>query len=207
MNKCSKGCRIALGWNSRVVNVNVLSYSWQVMFCLVESLIEKTKFFCSFVYAANHGKERSDLWKELTSQKLFVNGRPWILIGDFNVTLYSHEHSARTTNINQDMQDFQDCVSLNELEDICSSGFQFTWIKSPSNPTQGILKKLDRVMSNEEFISVYGQAHIVFLPYIISDHCPSLVVIPHGLRKKKKSFRFTNYIVEKPEFLPTIEKE
>ncbi|GKA57377.1 hypothetical protein Tco_0756565 [Tanacetum coccineum] len=64
-----KGCRIALGWNSKVVNVNVIFYSWQVMFCLVKSIKEKSKFFCSFVYAANHGKERIDLWKELTSQK------------------------------------------------------------------------------------------------------------------------------------------
>ncbi|GJX32066.1 hypothetical protein Tco_0241921 [Tanacetum coccineum] len=124
----------------------------------VESLQEQTKFFCSFVYAANHGKER-------------------------------------------------DCVSLNELEDIGSSGFQFTWTKSPSNPSNEILKKLDRVMSNEVFINSYGQAHADFLPYIISDHCHSFVVIPDGLRNKKKPFRFANYIVEKPEFLSTVEKE
>ncbi|GJZ45128.1 pentatricopeptide repeat-containing protein [Tanacetum coccineum] len=54
---------------------------------------EKTKFFCSFVYAANHGKERAELWKDLAYQKKIVNGGPWVLLGDFNVTLHSHEHS------------------------------------------------------------------------------------------------------------------
>ncbi|GKB02678.1 probable L-cysteine desulfhydrase, chloroplastic [Tanacetum coccineum] len=135
MPKCSKGCRIALGWNSRVVNVNVIFYSWQVMFCLVESIQDKTKFFCSFVYAANHGKERKDLWKDLSHQNQIVNGRPWMILGDFNVTLHSHEHSAGSSIINQDMQDFKDCVDSNELSDLCSSGFQFTWTKSPSNPS------------------------------------------------------------------------
>ncbi|GJW50195.1 RNA-directed DNA polymerase, eukaryota, reverse transcriptase zinc-binding domain protein [Tanacetum coccineum] len=207
MNKCSKGCRIALGWDSKAVNVNVIYYTWQVMFCVIESVTGKTKFFCSFVYAANHGKERIDLWKDLESQAQFVNRRPWILLGDFNVTLHSYEHSAGSSNISQDMQDFKECVIKNELNDICSSGFQFTWSKSPSNPAQSILKKLDRVMSNEEFINVFDQSHAVFLPYLISDHCPALVIMPGGMERKRKAFRFANYIVDKPDFLSTVAQE
>ncbi|GJR37131.1 RNA-directed DNA polymerase, eukaryota [Tanacetum coccineum] len=183
MNKCSKGCRIALGWDSKVVNVNVIYYTWQVMFCVIESVTGKTKFFCSFVYAANHGKERIDLWKDLESQAQFVNRRPWILLGDFLCLLHSYVTSA------------------------WNSGFQFTWSKSPSNPAQSILKKLDRVMSNEEFINVFDQAHAVFLPYLISDHCPALVIMPGGVERKRKAFRFANYIVDKPDFLSTAAQE
>nr|GEX81132.1 hypothetical protein [Tanacetum cinerariifolium] len=170
----SKGCRIALGWDSKVVNINVISYSWQVLFCVVESIKEKKKFLCSFVYAANHGRERTELWKDLASQNQFVKGRPWITLGHFNVTLHSHEHSAGSSTISQDMQDFKECVSLNELNDICSSGFQYTWTKSPNNPSQSTLKKLDRVMRNEEFITAYDQTHTVFLPYLISYHRPPM---------------------------------
>ncbi|GKB98484.1 hypothetical protein Tco_0984621, partial [Tanacetum coccineum] len=36
----------------------------------------------------------------------------------------------------------------------------------------GILKKLDRAMSNEEFIKQFPNAHAKFLSYIISDHTP-----------------------------------
>ncbi|GJR49138.1 RNA-directed DNA polymerase, eukaryota, reverse transcriptase zinc-binding domain protein [Tanacetum coccineum] len=153
------------------------------------------------------GKERIKLWKDLDNQAQFVNGRPWILLGDFNVTLHSHEHSAGVSTISQDMQDFKDCVSINEVNDICSSGFQFTWTKSPSNPFQSILKKLDRVMSNEGFINTFDQAHAVFLPYLISDHSPSMVIIPGGVEKKRKAFRFANYIVDKPNFLTTVAQE
>ncbi|GJV84365.1 hypothetical protein Tco_1524263 [Tanacetum coccineum] len=105
------------------------------------------------------------------------------------------------------MQYFIDCVSTNELEDICSSGFQYTWTKSPKTPKGCILKKLDRVISNEEFITTYDLAHDVFLPYIISDHCACLITIPNGLKKSVRAFRFINYIVDKPDFIPTVKEE
>nr|GEW11949.1 hypothetical protein [Tanacetum cinerariifolium] len=178
-----------------------------VMFCLVEIVQEKTKFLCSFVYAANKGKDRVELWKDLALQKQIVNGRLWVLLKDFNVTLHAHEHSAGSSVITQDMQDFKDCVSNNELEDICSLGFQYTWTKSPKNPKGGILKKLDREMSNEKFVIDYELAHAVFLPYIIFDHCPCLITIPNGLKKNGRTFRFINYIADKPEFIPIVKEE
>ncbi|GJU01457.1 RNA-directed DNA polymerase, eukaryota, reverse transcriptase zinc-binding domain protein [Tanacetum coccineum] len=172
-----------------------------------KSVTERPSSSVAIVKCSNHGKERIDLWKDLESQEQFMNRRPWILLGDFNVTLHSYEHSAGSSNISQDMQDFKESVLKNELNDICSSGFQFTWSKSPSNPAQSILKKLDRVMSNEEFINVFDQAHAVFLPYLISDHCPALVIMPGGVERKRKAFRFANYIVDKPDFLSTVAQE
>ncbi|GKC05344.1 RNA-directed DNA polymerase, eukaryota, reverse transcriptase zinc-binding domain protein [Tanacetum coccineum] len=62
-------------------------------------------------------------------------------------------------------------------------------------------------MYNEDFISCFKKSHAVFLPYIISDHCPALVIIPDALRKNKKSFRFANYIADKPDFLDTVGKD
>ena len=69
MAKYRKGCRIVVGWNSTVVDVEVLFISWQVIFCLVQTVQRKTKFFCNFVYAANHGNERTVLWNEIEDQK------------------------------------------------------------------------------------------------------------------------------------------
>nr|GEV05254.1 hypothetical protein [Tanacetum cinerariifolium] len=174
MNNCNKGYRIAVGWDTNVIDIHVLFSSWQVTFCLVETVQEKTNFLCSFVYAANNGKDRVELWKDLALQKQI---------------------------------DFKDCVSNNELEDICSSGFQYTWTKSPTNPKGGILKKLDRAISNEKFITDYELAHAVFLPYIIFDHCPCLINIPNGLKKNGRTFRFINYIADKPEFILIVKKE
>nr|GEW21390.1 RNA-directed DNA polymerase, eukaryota, reverse transcriptase zinc-binding domain protein [Tanacetum cinerariifolium] len=50
-------------------------------------------------------------------------------------------------------------------------------------------------------------ANGVFLPYLISDHSPSIMSIPRGITKKKKSFRFANYIADKDEFLELVNEE
>ncbi|GJX60248.1 retrovirus-related pol polyprotein from transposon TNT 1-94 [Tanacetum coccineum] len=39
-----------------------------------------------------------------------------------------------------------------------------------------------------------------FLPYVTSDHCPALLVIPCSATKRKRSFRFMNYLIDKKEF-------
>nr|GEY40951.1 RNA-directed DNA polymerase, eukaryota, reverse transcriptase zinc-binding domain protein [Tanacetum cinerariifolium] len=58
--------------------------------------------------------------------------------------------------------------------DLHSEGFQFTWTKSLRNPKCSTLKKLDRIM------------------------------IPNGVQKRKGSFRFSNFITDKKDFLPTV---
>ncbi|GJX70394.1 RNA-directed DNA polymerase, eukaryota, reverse transcriptase zinc-binding domain protein [Tanacetum coccineum] len=74
--------------------------------------------------------------------------------------------------------------------------------KSKVGIMTGVLKKLDRVTSNEDFIKSFPQAHAKFLPYIISDHSPAILCVPFNIRKKVKSFRFSNYITNKQEFIP-----
>ena len=121
-------------------------------------LNKKSKFFCTIVYAANHGRERMSLWKELCSQSNITQNQPWTLLGDFNVTLSLNENFAGGSSITQDMQDLKDCVNYIEVEDMCRSGLQFTWSKSPLNPMAITLKKLDRIMVNNKFMSIYSQA-------------------------------------------------
>nr|GEU49936.1 zinc finger, CCHC-type [Tanacetum cinerariifolium] len=46
-----------------------------------------------------------------------------------------------------DMVEFNDAINNLEVEDICSSGFHFTWTKSLKNPQCKTFKKLDRLNS------------------------------------------------------------
>ncbi|GJT02688.1 hypothetical protein Tco_0823857, partial [Tanacetum coccineum] len=91
------------------------------------------------------------LWKDLSIQKTFTNGYPWALLWDFKITLSPNEHSVGGSDVNQDMQDFQDCVNLVKIEDI------------------------------------------------------SMLIIPGGMRKQTKPFRFANYIADKQSFIQTVE--
>ncbi|GKB92869.1 RNA-directed DNA polymerase, eukaryota, reverse transcriptase zinc-binding domain protein [Tanacetum coccineum] len=114
------------------------------------------------------------------------------------------EHSAGGSKVHSDMQEFGDCVNDIEVEDINSTCLFYTWIKSPFKPETSILKKLDRVMVNSDFIDHYGNANARFLPFLISDHSPVVLHIPNTLEKKKKSFRFSNFVADKEEFIDVL---
>ncbi|GJZ25315.1 RNA-directed DNA polymerase, eukaryota, reverse transcriptase zinc-binding domain protein [Tanacetum coccineum] len=109
------------------------------------------------------------------------------------------------------MQEFKDCVNMIEVEDLCSSGLFFTWTKNLKKAREGnhtgVLKKLDRVMVNESFMKKYDKAHVIFNPYLVSDHSQAVVVIPSCMKKKKKAFKFANFVADKDSFIPLVEKE
>ncbi|GJX34584.1 RNA-directed DNA polymerase, eukaryota, reverse transcriptase zinc-binding domain protein [Tanacetum coccineum] len=199
-------CRILVGWDKNKINLMMVHMTNQVMLTIVEILDSKQKFFCSFVYACNSGSDRRNLWEELRKMKMSTSGKPWILMGDFNVTLRIEEHSAGGSRRTKDMQEFLDCVNDIEVEDVNQSGLHFTWIKSPSQPTTSILKKLDRVMINTEFLSKFGGSNARFQPFLISDHSPVVVTIPNSLKDVKKAFRLSNFITDKVEFNDVVKE-
>ncbi|GJZ30045.1 RNA-directed DNA polymerase, eukaryota, reverse transcriptase zinc-binding domain protein [Tanacetum coccineum] len=192
------------GWDKDKVDVMVVHMTRQVMLVVVEIIKLKQKVFCSFVYASNSGIERRSLWNNLRRFKASTYGCPWILMGDFNVTLKLEEHSAGGSKVHSDMQEFGGCVNDIEVEDVNFTGLFYTWIKSPSKPETSILKKLDRVMVNSDFIDHYGNVNARFLPFLISDHSPVVLHIPNTLEKKKKSFRFSNFVADKEEFIDVL---
>nr|GEV15129.1 hypothetical protein [Tanacetum cinerariifolium] len=71
-----------------------------------------------------------------------------------------------------------------------------------------ILKKLDTVMVNEDFMKKYSQAHVLFNPYLVSDHSQAVIIFPNSMKKKKKkAFKFANFVTDKDDFKTIIEKE
>ncbi|GKD10278.1 RNA-directed DNA polymerase, eukaryota, reverse transcriptase zinc-binding domain protein [Tanacetum coccineum] len=141
------------------------------------------------------------VWKEesfgdLEMAKIIIKGNPWVIIRDFNVTLKLDEHSAGKLIISGDMKDFIDCVNNIKVEDVCWFGMHFTWIKSPSNPATSILKKLDKVMANEDFIAKYNQAYAIFHPFLVSDHS-HMGDIVEGSKVAKEFVQHFNNFLEK----------
>ncbi|GJY29440.1 RNA-directed DNA polymerase, eukaryota, reverse transcriptase zinc-binding domain protein [Tanacetum coccineum] len=51
-----------------------------------------------------------------------------------------------------------------------------------------------------------SDSHAIFQPFLISDHSPALLIIPSSWKKKARSFRFANYIADKPEFVKEVEE-
>ncbi|GJU82552.1 RNA-directed DNA polymerase, eukaryota, reverse transcriptase zinc-binding domain protein [Tanacetum coccineum] len=113
-----------------------------------------------------------------------TNGHSWVVRGDINVTLK--------------------CINDIEVTDLCSSGMFFTWSKNPKSVIPGVMKTLDRIMVNEELLSKFNNTHVVFLPYLTFDHSSGMIVFPNKEVRRKKSFKFMNYISDKPEFIQVV---
>ena len=78
--------------------------SAQVTTCAIQVPSTGEQFVCFAVYAYNTAVDRILLWEELRGAKAAYDhlNLPWILIGDFNETLASSEHS-RTMDYRRDM--------------------------------------------------------------------------------------------------------
>ncbi|GKD36589.1 RNA-directed DNA polymerase, eukaryota, reverse transcriptase zinc-binding domain protein, partial [Tanacetum coccineum] len=55
-------------------------------------ILDLCVFNLCFIYAANTGMERRILWRDLEMAKIITKGNPWVMMGDFNVTLKLDEH-------------------------------------------------------------------------------------------------------------------
>ncbi|GKB17042.1 RNA-directed DNA polymerase, eukaryota, reverse transcriptase zinc-binding domain protein [Tanacetum coccineum] len=203
-NENSKGCRIPVGWDANNVNCSLVNDTPQSMLYKVEVLSTKKTFYCTFIYAANKGKDKRYLWKELILNKRLIGDSAWVLMGDVNVSLNLEDHSEGMSNYTQDMIEFQECVNEIETEDINCSGMHFTWTKSLLNPNATVLKKIDRIMGNSSFFAKFSTTNAIFLPYGISDHSPAILKIPQAMIRKRKSFRLANYVTDKREFTELV---
>ncbi|GJX92045.1 RNA-directed DNA polymerase, eukaryota, reverse transcriptase zinc-binding domain protein [Tanacetum coccineum] len=199
-----------MGIDRGILEVRNFISAQQYMLFELRTVNSSRRMFCAIIYAANDGMERRTLWKDLMIYKRIMGTEAWFLMGDMNVTLFPNEHSAGCSNMTSYMCDFKDCVNSIDVEDIASTGLFYTWtknlFKAKEGDTSGVLKKLDRIMGNEEFIDKFSQAHDIFLPYLISDHCPNVLVFPNVLQAKKKGFKFANFVVDKGEFMSIVRK-
>ena len=59
-------------------------------------------------------------------------------------------------------------------------------------------------MGNSEFLEKFSSSFATFLPYVTSDHCPAMLVFPNVICKKRRSFRFMNFLADKKEFHRTV---
>ena len=125
--------RIWFCWSDGVV-VTLLHRSAQMITCAVQIPATGEQFICSAIYAYNTAAERLQLWTEMreTQAEYAHLNLPWILLGDYNVTLSSSEHSRsmdyRSDQIN--MRAFQEAVTDCSLVDLVFGGVSLYMVES-----------------------------------------------------------------------------
>ncbi|GKE53622.1 hypothetical protein Tco_1488778, partial [Tanacetum coccineum] len=77
------------------------------------------------------------------------------ILGDFNAALNLEDSTVGSSRVDISMREFKECVAEIKVMDVARSGLRFMWNQKPRGD-DGILKKIDRVMSNMEFNEVSG---------------------------------------------------
>lgn len=101
--------RICLGWDPNIWTVQQLVSSAQHIYCSITK-VGKNKHFFLFVYAYNTSVERRPLQSSLLEFKqahIDTGNDPWVVLGDFNDFLDSHDVVGGNILINDGMWEFE----------------------------------------------------------------------------------------------------
>ena len=94
---------------------------------------------------------------------------PWIVFGDFNEIVYSHEKSRGLARDSKQMANFRDCLDRCGLFDLGFVGQRFTWCNRLHGDQRTKLR-LDRMVANEDWLRLHPEANVHHFSMSISDH-------------------------------------
>jgi hypothetical protein len=142
--------------------------------------------------------------QELIYLKSKLGSFPWLLGGDFNVIRFHQEKWGKSGFSCYELG-FINCINSLEVDDLAFTGLYHTW----SNKQSGddfVSKKLDRVMANLEWLTVFVNTSVKFLEGGVSDHSPALVAVEEYISYGPKPFKIFNFWADHPQFLDWIKE-
>ncbi|OAO91334.1 hypothetical protein AXX17_AT5G31500 [Arabidopsis thaliana] len=207
-NYCSSDLgQIWIVWDPSM-SVLVFSRTDQLMLCSIKIPNILQSFAVTFVYGRNTEVGKRLLWddiRRLSSTSPLCN-TPWLLVGDFNQIASVTEHySVLPSNLSlRGFEDLQECLRDSNLVDLPSRGVLFTWSNhQQSNP---IVRKLDRAIVDNNWLSLFPNTSAIFYPHGDSNHAPCMVMMnSQPSPSKKKSFKYFSFRSSHPEFLSSME--
>ncbi|XP_057418021.1 uncharacterized protein LOC130712200 [Lotus japonicus] len=163
---------LALFWKKEV-HIQVLQSNPNFIHTAIHSMINTLGWDCTFVYGDPSPQRRRSLWPRIANLRYRID-IPWCLIGDFNEILHAHEKDGLRPQTHSILQRFQEFVHHSGLMDLDLKGNKFTW---HSNQRDGFItrEKIDRVLTNWHWRSIFPNASAMAYPQISSDHSPVLL--------------------------------
>ncbi|XP_074289630.1 uncharacterized protein LOC141614781 [Silene latifolia] len=178
-----KGGKIWILWKPSLFDIQFLSYNAQHIHMLVSSQTDGKNFLHTMIYAFNGLYERVELWNILKGIVGECND-PWLWLGDFNIVLSPVERLGGNIS-DAEMEHFQDCVSICEIEDIPATRALFTW-SNKQGPCDRVYSRLDRVMGNQKWMDMFGTslAHFTLRGFLTIVLAPLWIRILNLMRRR-----------------------
>jgi hypothetical protein len=157
---------VILLWKKEVVVEQVFSAPKYIDVYIKESP-EKT-WRLTGIYGEPRWEDKYKTWDKLRELKT-VSNLPWVILGDFNEILYTHEKEGGNARPQGYMQAFRDALDDCGLEDLGFIGEKFTWKRGR------IRERLDRVVANSAWLVMHPGAIVQHMDYTKSDHRPIIL--------------------------------
>jgi hypothetical protein len=111
-----------------------------------------------------YGEPQIDLrWKtwDTLGSLIMVPTKPWLLVGDFNETLFAHEKEGGRLRCQQQMDSFRGALELCGVEDLGYEGDCFTWRNNNHQVEGYIRERLDRAVANHEWQEMFPHVRVI----------------------------------------------
>ncbi|XP_075080450.1 uncharacterized protein LOC107802319 [Nicotiana tabacum] len=125
--------------------------------------------------------------------------------GDFNVVLREKEKIGGLPVYPSEYEDFAFYVNSCGLFDLGYKGSPFTWWNGRPNE-ECIFKRLDKILVNMPFQSLFPTIEVEQLIRTGSDHAPLLMSYGEEAMKFVKPFKFLNFWAKHETFLDMVKK-
>ncbi|XP_043705327.1 uncharacterized protein LOC122655174 [Telopea speciosissima] len=167
--RMGKNPNLWIVWRDSLSKPVVYSTSNQQVTVFMDVRGEKN--FLSTVHASNFRALRRDLWVDLLSEP--ISALPWIVLGDFNVTVLASEKRGPSAFHIGSAMDFAAFLDSSSVLPLPSKGNKFTW--SNSRKGGNATAVLDRSFCNPAWLDRYHDAYQWVLLMFVSDHSPIVI--------------------------------
>ena len=114
-------------WNSDIVEVTQLAKIEQEIHVMVKVRASNIIWLLSSIYASPRLEERKLLWGNLANVAS-LHQLPWLMLGDYNELLSSHDKLGGNPLNPRQVQLFKECLDACGMVDLGFHGPKFTWV-------------------------------------------------------------------------------
>lgn len=157
---------IGVGWKIDAVSLLELKNDFQFIHFNV-MMQDSGSWFLSFVYASPVDELQTDMWSQFITMAASMQDR-WLVVGDFNDIVGSHEKKGGGPLNTRKSQLFQTRIHPCNFIDLGSVGTKFTWRGSIYGTYDRTFARLDRGMCNAPWRISFLNAYVKVLPRWIS---------------------------------------
>lgn len=192
---------ILIAWRDR--RYRYVSHTEQE-YCLsvrVEDSFTGVEMVLTGVYGPSRSGLTQEFFNELREARS-IDDCPWIVCGDFNLTMHIQDRNRATSNWRGPLQ-FVELVSELELINLPMHGRNYTWSNGRESPT---MAKLDRCLISMNWSLLFPNSTQRTLPNSSSDHCPVLYQASTTF-KRSAMFRVENFWLQSQQFKDFVKNE